>query len=240
MAFNRNKGVSVVSALIVIVLLNIISFAINIPHGITFWLGYGFATLSVILFCSVFLMLFNSKEKQEAFGKLSYVAVTWIYFVIQMALSVWQMYFYHADYTMALILNSVLTSVYLIVILSVHSGTKVIEQKEEQTQNKVLNFRGLKTKLDLVETNNSTAQKQIEELSEMIQFGDPMSHSSLRSLENEIANNLDLLCEAIENGENTDQLFSIVKRQLKERDIKCKQLKNVKDVPKDSNNIGIL
>ena len=239
MAFNRNKGVSVVSALIILVLFNIVSFIINITHGITFWLGYGFATLSAILLCSVFLMLFNSKEKQEAFGKLSYVTITWMYFIVQMVLSVWQMFFYHLNYNVALILNSVLTAIYLIVILSVHSGTKVIEQKEKQTQDKVLSYKSLKTKLDLVETNDSIIEKKIEELSEMIQFGDPISHSSLHSLENEIANNLDLLCEAIENGENADQLFSIVKRQLKERDIKCKELKNVKDIPKEDNNVGV-
>ena len=81
MKLNRKKGISAAAALILLALFNVLVFLLPTVRGITFWLGYSFVTLAVILFTAVMLFLFDSEDKKRTFLRLPLVSVAWIYLI---------------------------------------------------------------------------------------------------------------------------------------------------------------
>ena len=88
MNLNKNKGISIVGAIIVLVLFHVLAFVVPVPHTVTFWLGYSFALFAALLFLSTTLILFGKNTKEARFLNLPMVSIAWIYFVLQMILSV--------------------------------------------------------------------------------------------------------------------------------------------------------
>lgn len=239
MTFNKNKGVSVVAAMILLVVFSAIAFLVPVQHNLIFWLGYSFAVFATILLSAMFVFLFDSKDNEERFFKLAHVKLAWVYFVIQIALSIWQMFFYSQGYFLALILDCIVTAVFLIIILVVHAGTQTIDKKEQKTAQKVLFIRELQNKVSLISSNESDVSKRLKDLAETIRFSDPMSHSRLFELEEEILQNISLLEKCVGIKEEAEELLDKIEKQLKERAMQCKTLKGVKDVEVALDNSGV-
>lgn len=238
MGFNKNKGISIVIAIILFAVFSLGVFLAPISHNLIFWLGYSFFALATALVTAMFVFLFNSQDESEMFFKLSHVKLAWAYFVVQAALSVWEIFFFTFNYFVALMLNCGITAIFLILILLVHAGTHNISKKEQKTDKKVLFVRTLKCQVDLIDSENSDIQSKIKALSETIRFSDPMSHSQLNELETQILENIYLLEENIGNNDEAVKIITKIEKQLKERSIKCKELKGVKDVAPEIDNSG--
>lgn len=239
MGFNKNKGISIVIAIILFVGFSLGVFLAPIQHNLIFWLGYSFFALATTIVTAMFVFLFNSQDESEMFFKLSHVKFAWAYFVAQAALSVWEIFFFTFNYFVALMLNCGITAFFLILILLVHAGTQSISKKEQKTAEKVLFIRTLKGKVDLIDSRNGDIQSKIKELSEIIRFSDPMSHSQLNELEIQILEKVYLLEENIGNEDEAEKIITEIEKQLKERSIKCKALKGVKDGTPETDNSGV-
>ena len=62
MGFTKNKAWSIVIALILIIVFNVIMFILPLEHGIMFWMGYSFETFSVVFLLSTALLLLNKSD----------------------------------------------------------------------------------------------------------------------------------------------------------------------------------
>ena len=73
MKFNRKKGISAAAALILLALFNLLVILLPMVRGITFWLGYSFVTLAVVLFAAVIVFMFGTENKKKTFLRLPLV-----------------------------------------------------------------------------------------------------------------------------------------------------------------------
>ena len=239
MNLDKNKGISIVGAMVVLVLFHLIAFFAPVAHTVTFWLGYSFALFATLLLLATILILFGKNTKEARFLNLSMVSVAWIYFVLQMILSVVQIFSIISSHTVALILDSLLSGLFLILVLAVHAGISAISESEKETAEKVFYLKALQTDLELLQTPDNKLNTAIEELAETVQMSDPMSHSQLAELENKIQTKCELLKECMGNPEIEISVCADMKKLLTERSAKCKLLKGTPDPTVKKDNSGV-
>ena len=239
MNLNKNKGISIVGAIIILALFHVLAFTIPVPHTVTFWLGYSFALFAALLFLSTILILFGKNTKEARFLNLPMVSIAWIYFVLQMILSVVQIFSIIPSHTAALIADSILSGIFLIIVLAVHAGISSISKSEQKTADKVFYLKELQTELELLQTPDEKLNAAIQEIAEMVRFSDPMSHSKLSELENKIQAKCGLLKECTGNPEVALAVCMDLKKLLAERSAKCKLLKGTPEPDMQKDNSGV-
>ena len=83
------------------------------------------------------------------------------------------------------------------------------------------------------------SHQKINALSEDIKFSDPMSHSMLSELEKQIEAKIVLLKSEVSYKEKAKADIESISDLLKERNQKCRMLKNVKEEKKAEDSSGI-
>lgn len=239
MSLNKNKGISTVCAIVVLIVFNLIAFLVPVTHTVTFWLGYSFATLSTLLLLTTLLILFSKKTKETKFLNLSLSNIAWIYFVLQMVLSLMQIFGIAFSYMQSLITNTILSALFLILVISAYAGISTVSESEKETSHKIFYLKEIQTDLYLLHSDNNNISIKIKELIEMVRFSDPMSHSMLRELESEIKKKCNSLKEYIGIPEMANKLCDELKLLIEERSERCKLLKSVPDPTNKADNSGI-
>ncbi len=239
MGFNRKKGLSVVAILIILVIINIVAFLFFTNHTITFWLGYGFATLACILVMAVMLFMFDANNCYQTFLRLPLPSITWFYFVLQMGLAVIQMMATIIPYLPGLIANCCLTGFCLVLILSAYMTVEGIENQEEEVTQKILFLENIQVMLRSINVQNADLASKIERLAEDFQFSDPISHSSLSEIEKQIEAKVVMLKTDTTDIDKSSATVTQISNMLQERNMKCKMLKHVKEEKTEKDNSGV-
>lgn len=242
MGFTKNKAWSIVIALIGLILLNIVAFILPVYHGIHFWMGYSFAIFSNLVLVISAVIVFNKPNVNKTFLELPALSVSWIYFLAQTALSVWQMVVFDFPYFAGVIINSALAAFVVITLIVTNMAVKEINEVGEKIAEKVFYIKSLKTDIELLESENPEVCAKIKYLKETVRFSDPMSHSQLTPLENEIVNKFNILKENIDNSSMALMICDEMQQLLAERNKKCRLLKGVPEPnsKKADSGIGIL
>lgn len=244
MKLSKGQGISLFTAIIIFGIFNTIVFLAPLAHTVNFWLGYFFALFALITIALTLVLYFGKPVKEEKFLSLPAVKVAWTYFVLQTALSVWEMISFPLPYLPSLIINLVLGGIFSVIILALHAASSKINKSEEYTAEKVVFIKQLKLRVDLIETDNVELAKKIKELSEDVRYSDPMSHSKLVDIENSLARVIDELTDSINDAPKALDLCHQASKMLKTRNEQCKMYKGVKDTvaatkQKSDNGAGI-
>ena len=239
MSFSRKKGISAAAALILLALFNVLVFLLPMVRGITFWLGYSFVTLAVVLFAAVMLFLFDSEDKKRTFLRLPLISTAWIYLILQTIVGLWQIFTPVFPYVPALIINGCLAGFFLIILLASKAAGESIEKQEAYIAEKVYFINNMQLLLSSVKTDNEEVAQKIHTLSEDIKFSDPMSHSMLSELEKQIEAKIVLLKSDATDKEKAMADIEGISDLLKERNQKCRMLKNVKEEKKAEDSSGV-
>lgn len=128
MGFTKNKAWSIVIALIALILLNVVAFVLPVYHGIHFWMGYSFAIFSNLVLVVTAVITLNKPNINKTFLGLPALSVSWIYFVAQTALSVWQMVDFDFPYFAGIIVNSALAALVVITLIVANMAVKEIDE----------------------------------------------------------------------------------------------------------------
>ena len=206
MKFSKGQGISLFAALIVFGIFNTIVFLAGVPNTVAFWLGYFFAFFGLVTIALTLMLYFGKSVKEDKFLSLPPVKVAWTYFILQTALSIWEIVYFPYPYLLALTINLVVGVVFAIIILSLYAAAEKIDKAEQFTAEKVLFIKELKLKLDCAEVNDPELEKNIKELAEEIRFSDQMSHSKLAEIEGELDETVDMIVESIEDTEKAAAL----------------------------------
>ena len=105
MKISKGQGMSLFSAIAIFGIFNTVVFLAPLAHTIVFWLGYFFALFALITIALTLVLYFGKPVKEDKFLSLPAVKVSWTYFVLQTALSVWEMISFPLPYLLALIIN---------------------------------------------------------------------------------------------------------------------------------------
>ncbi len=229
MKFSKGQGISVFASAILFGVLSIIVFLAPLPHTVTFWLGYFFALFALLTLEVTALVFFGNTVKEEKFLHLPMVRFAWGYFVLQTALSIWQMLSSSTAYLVALILNLVIAAAAVILILLLCAAAQKTVRSDAHTAKKVLFIKRLGLTLNEIETEDAALAQKIKQLAEDVRFSDPMSHSELRDVEERLSVAVNELAENAADSEKASALCDKAAKLLKSRNDQCKILKGVKD-----------
>ncbi len=239
MGFNKNKGISAVAIILVLGIFNAIAFLLPLTHTLTFWMGYGFTTISAIIMLASLLFLFDTNDKEQEFLRLPLVKLAWGYFIIQTILGILEITNFFAAYLPILIINCCLTGFYIIAILGSQAAGDSIEKQDAQVAEKIYFINNMQVLLSSVKTTDATVESAIHTLSEDFKYSDPMSHSMLSELEKQIEVKVISLKSEILDKDKTLVAIESISDLLKERNQKCKLLKNVKEPISQKDNSGV-
>ena len=130
--------------------------------------------------------------------------------------------------TFPIILYSIITVAFVITIAFAINGVNYISASEEKVKEKVLFIKMLEADiLDCVAKANGDTAKLLRKLAEDVRFSDPMSHSALSAVENELSSTIFTISTTLETDANADISDMIKKAEslLKSRNNRCLMLK---------------
>lgn len=239
MGFTKNKAWSIVISLIALIVFNVIAFILPVEHHILFWMGYSFAIFSNLFLLVVTLVTLNKTNINDTFHGLPALSVAWIYFVIQIAFSIWQMTSVDYSYLEGIIGDTILASITAVIIILTYAAGREIKEIEKDVQEKVFYIKNLKSEIELLVVEDSKLAAQIKDLRDTVRFSDPISHSQLTPLENKIVNKFNILKDNLDNISIASTICDEMQQLLAERNKKCRLLKGVPEPKREQDNSGI-
>ena len=224
--------ITLISFILVSAVLNIIIF-LTIPEGRAseggFWFVWSF-TFPLNLVVMVLALLYANKKSSDAITHVPVIfCITVTAFLIYVVGAMgFFMYAISFNFKAAIVFESIVTAIYLIVILFALFGLGYIARNRKVTREKILFIKLLKADVDscLAYADEKSATL-INALSEKIRFSDPMSHSSLQECESEISALVFNLRMHLKDGEVLDLEKEVKKIEnlLEYRNERCKNLK---------------
>lgn len=217
--------------LLVCALLNVIVFLTVDDARLeskVFWMAWAFATPWNLLVATALHLWAAKKQGDEVLKMPIAYYLCAVFGGIYLILGAIFMYATIEAFTLLLILELILTVIYLIAIFYVCAAGNYITKSEKQVKQKVFFIRMLQTNVTscLSMVKDPTTRKALEELSEKIRFSDPMSHQALAVIEGELANTIDEITNKLLGGdEDVASLIQKAEMQLARRNSQCLMLK---------------
>ena len=229
MKFTRNKGMSLAAVAIVLAVFNIITFVLPFNRSGSYWIGYGFTMLAILLTAGVGLYALGREGLKSKFYGMSIVLVAWTYLIVQAITGVLEMVIFTIPYQYTLVINIVMLGACLIGLIGVNMGKEEIERIEAKVNEKVFFIKSLQGDVEGLASRASDGSliKALKELADTIRYSDPMSSPLLATIENKIEIKTATLAEAVEADDAVSAKGSIDELQqlFAERNRKCKSLK---------------
>lgn len=225
--------ITLASFVLISIVLNVVVF-LTAPEGRTaegaFWLVWAF-TFPLNLLISVGALFYLMRKSTDA---IIHVPITLFITIVFFAIYVFVAFkfFFYAivlNMTIAIIVEVAITAVYIIAIMFSLFALGYIETNQRLTKRKVLFIRLLKSDVDacIPFVKNPETINLLGKFSEKIRFSDPMSHDSLKSYEDEIAEIIAGISMKARAGEEEGIAEAIKKADilLDFRNDRCKILK---------------
>lgn len=219
------KQITIIS-LIILIGYNLIAFIIPSLKNTTFWVAYCFSNLSIIISSLVILHALDEQGINNKFKNMPTVYATWSYLAIQLIMGFIEIY-YPINFRYSILINAIILGLSIIILLGVNAGKKEIDRVEKKVQEKVFFIKELQADVEILvnKITNDNAKKELELLVETIKYSDPMSHSNLAAIENQITNEVTKLKQT-EDIEDIKHICSELQQLFSERNKKAKLYKN--------------
>ena len=224
----KNKTLLLSALAVVLIFFNIVAFVVPFNQTATFWIGYGFTMLAIVItFIGSGMVL--GKGADKTFMGMSIAVVLWSYFILQTIIGIVLMAASTLSYRAAILICAIpLLFACLAVIASVGGNQhieKVTEYRKEKTfyiQSLLIDVEGLEKK-----TDDAGLRTSIRDLAEAIRYSDPFSSEKLAVLESKIESKATELEELVANGDvpAAKRMCSEISDLIVERNKKCKLLK---------------
>lgn len=193
-----------------------------------FWMAWAFATPWNILVAAALHFWAAKKQGDEMLKMPVAYYLCAVFGGIYLVLGAIFMYAAIEAFTLLLILELILTVIYLIAIFYVCAAGNYIAKSEKHVKQKVFFIKMLQSNVAscLSMVKDTATRQALEELSEKIRFSDPMSHQALAVIEGELANTIDEITNKLLGGdEDVASLIQKAEMQLARRNSQCLMLK---------------
>lgn len=226
----KNNTLMIITFIIIALIYNIILFTAVDNHTQIFWSAYSFTMLAFVSTSCLFYNTLREKFKTKAkFFNLPIPILASFYLIIQVVLGIVLMAITNMSVVTAYILQIVLFGVFAVVSILSLIGTNVANDFDDTVNKKVFYIKSLASDVDglINSCGDAETKKLLVQLCETIKYGDPMSHSSLMDIENQISMKMYNLTEVIDNKnfQSAMQICDEITRLVIDRNNKCKILK---------------
>jgi hypothetical protein len=191
-----------------------------------FWLAFAFA-IPWNLLVAVILHLWAGKKQEETLRMPVAYYVCGVFGIIYLVVGIIFMYAPATELTFPLILELIITVVYLLVIMYCTRAAAYIGNMEKTTKKKVLFIRLLQADVQncAMKATDPATKAALERLAESVRFSDPMSHEALAMQESELMATVTEISQKLNNGEDVTALIQKANVQLESRNSRCLLLK---------------
>ncbi len=220
---------------IALVCFNVISFVIPLEKNGTFWVGYIFGMLAILLQLVVMKVAFNGAESiRSKFYGFPIARIGVIYGICQILLSFTAMALSpYIPLWIPIIVFVLMLAAASAGCIAADAVRETIETQDEKLVKDVSSMRSIQSKMNLILSQTDCGgdlQKAIEKLADEIKYSDPVSGKATEELEAELDTLIGELQKAVVDGENESALALCKKAGgiLAERNRVCKLTKNQK------------
>lgn len=193
-----------------------------------FWVAWGFATPWTLLSALVLHLWAGKKQGEEVLRMPVAYYLCAIFGVLYLVVGLIFMYANIETLTALIIIEAIITVIYLIAVMYSMNTTDSIAKEEKVTKQKVFFIRMLASNVNtcLPMATDETVRAQLETLADNIRFSDPMSHQALAVIEGELANTIDEITLKLTDGnQDVSALIKKAEMQLSRRNAQCAMLK---------------
>ena len=220
----KNKGLAYAALLIIFILFNVIAFVVPTEKTATFWIAYAFSCVAFILQIAVWNIAFKgTKTLKSKFLGISLIAVSSIYFSVQIAAFLIFMIFPTIASWISVISCSLILCISLICLIGTEVARDEIARVESKVEKKVFYIKSLQVDAEMLANTETDpdVKAALIKLAELIRFSDPMSNDALVDLEKEIS---DKFIE-LKTAEDKAAIIKVLDSLIVERNKKAKLLK---------------
>lgn len=220
----KNKSMPYAILAAVLILFNIIAFAVPTDKTETFWTAYCFTTLAFVLQLLIWKFAFKSTNTLNSkFLGIPLIHIGIIYLIIQLIAFAVFMLFPTIPLWICVIVCALIIGISGICLISVKAGTNEINHVEAKIQKKVFYIKSLQVDVEMLaekETDKSTKEALLR-LAEKIKYSDPMTNEALSDIESAISEKI----KEISNADNKINLIKEIELLVAKRNKKAKILK---------------
>ena len=193
-----------------------------------FCVAWGFATPWTLLSAIVLHLWAGKKQGEEVLRMPVAYYLCAIFGGLYLVVGLIFMYANIETLTALIIIEAIITVIYLIAVMYSMNTTDSIAKEEKVTKQKVFFIRMLASNVNtcLPMATDETVRAQLETLADNIRFSDPMSHQALAVIEGELANTIDEITLKLTDGnQDVSALIKKAEMQLSRRNAQCAMLK---------------
>lgn len=220
---------------IALVCFNVIAFVIPLEKNGTFWVGYIFGMLAILLQLVVMKVAFNGAESiRSKFYGFPIARIGVIYGICQILLSFTVMALSpYIPLWIPIIIFTLMLAAASAGCIAADAVRETIEKQDEKLVKDVAAMRNLQSKMNLLVSQSDSSEplkKALSELNDDIKYSDPVSGKATEELETELEGLINELQKAVVDEENESALALCKKAKviLAERNRVCKLTKNEK------------
>lgn len=213
---------------IVFIVYSIVMFVVPTEKDYNFWFVYVFTVISIMFAGGAFFLNLTRKSAERNAKNSAFVYVGWEYFITQTAIGFYELF--HPVYSgTSLMVNTILLGVNIIILSILSTEKKEIDRVEKKINEKVFFIKNLQEEIETLKQNmdQQSIRNEFDDLSEVVRYSDPMSHSKLYEIENKIEIEMSKIKEQINQGNFStisDEIEEI-KKLVDERNRKAKMYK---------------
>lgn len=219
---------------VVLVLYNVISFAIPFKHTPTFWGAYIFGMVSVILQIGIVLLAANGAETlRKKVYAFPVFRMGIIYLAVQLGVSL--VFSVAANFIenfpgwIIYVISVIVLGVFIILVLLTDTAKDEIIKLEEEEERQTVQVKTFRINIDSImrRVDDKELLKLLEKLSDTAKYSDPVSCEELYAIESEITDKIGELGSLVRAGETdaakilTEQIIDL----FEDRNAQCKVYK---------------
>lgn len=219
---------------VVLVIYNVISFAIPFKLTPTFWGAYAFGMIAVLLQLGIVLLAANGAESlRKKVYAFPVFRMGIIYLAIQLGVSL--VFTVAANFIenfpgwIIYVISVIVLGVFIILVLLTDTAKEEIIKLEEEEERQTVQVKTFRINIDSImrRADDKELQKALEKLSDTAKYSDPVSCEELYAIESEITDKIGELGDLVRAGETDDAkaLTEQIIDLFEDRNAQCKVYK---------------
>lgn len=210
---------------IFLVTFNIIFFMLGgTKHPASVWISYGFIHGTYLL--GIISPLLTRKGESTYLFGLTMYTISAIYFLLELIVGVIFILIHSKSYEVALIVQLILASIYLIIFFGNWIANENTADKESEHKKEIAYIKDLSSKIKILigKSKYKTVNKQLEKLYDLLHSSPTNSNNDVNLLELEIENKINCLEMAlgVKSDEEIINIISEIIHCLEERNRQLK------------------
>jgi len=217
-----------IGLVIVLVLYCVIALAVPFHKGAGFWICFLFTVLAICAQAYVFQIAFKKGESvRSKFYGFPIAKIGLIYAVVQIVVGLILMALGTLIPTwVSLVICVVILAISAVGFIAADAVRDEVERQDVQLKKDVSMIRALQSKMNTIagQGTDTVNAKALKDLAEEFRYSDPVSADALAEIELELSNHVDLLSQAVLDGdeESVHALIQKTEITLAERNRLCK------------------